>query len=69
MATTIQVSSELKNELQALKENKTYEEFIKELLIQTKRLKVAQSMEEYGKKEGKTEQQELNEWEHTEITW
>ena len=44
----------------------TYDEFIKDLLNQIKRFKAAESMEEYGKEEGK---QELSEWEHTEIAW
>jgi predicted CopG family antitoxin len=48
MATTIQVSHELKQKIDKIKGEKTYEQIIAELLVTQKRMKVAEQMSKYN---------------------
>ncbi len=69
MATTIQISNELKEELSRLKKDETYEDVIRKLLRRNKKMIVAEQMEEYGKEHGEESLKELKEWETTELEW
>ncbi len=69
MATTIQISNELKEELSRLKKDETYEDVIRKLLRRNKKMIVAEQMEEYGKEHGEESLKELKEWEKTELEW
>lgn len=65
--TSIRIRHELKQELNSLGIGKTYEDTIKELMKQHKRVQVAKEMREYGTQHAKQGQQEVKEWAHTEI--
>ena len=69
MATTIQVSEEFKNQLKIIKGDQSYEDFLKKLIKQQKRLIVAEQMKEYGQKHGEESLKEVKEWEHTDVPW
>lgn len=69
MATTIQISEELKQELNNMKKNETYEEVINKLLREHKKTVIAEKMKEYGEKHGKESLNELKDWEQTDIKW
>ena len=69
MVTTIQVSDELKNNLKQLKQSQTYEEFLTDLIKEHTRLRVAESMQAYGKEHAEESLKEVKEWEHTETPW
>jgi predicted CopG family antitoxin len=69
MTSTIQLSEETKQALKTMRPNKSYEEIIKELIKQQKRIKVAEDMKEYGLKYGKEGLDEVKEWEKIETPW
>jgi hypothetical protein len=67
MATSIQVSHELKDRLKEYKSSQTYEEFITKLLHEHTRTQVAKHMREYAT--NNDTQKEVHEWKHTETAW
>lgn len=69
MATTIQISEEVKAELSILKKKGTYDDILKELLRRNKKSLVAEEMAEYGRKYGDEGLAEVKDWEHTETKW
>ena len=69
MATTIQITKEVKEELSLLKQDRTYDDVLRDLLRKNKKTIVAEEMAEYGRKYGDEGLKEIKEWEHTETKW
>lgn len=66
MTTTIQISNEVKEELSSIKQGKSYDDVLKDLLKKHKRMIIAEKMTEYGKKYANEGLKEVKEWESTE---